>query len=401
MSTKSGKEHITGQSVGDETDDDYATIKYNSSGVQQWVSRYDGPVSSADYATKLKAYGGLVFVSGMSIGSTAAFDFDFATICYDASNGSTFGDWENTGFGVGVRRFAGPSYDWDGANDLVVNYLGLYVAGVSEFDFQSNDPAPYFTVIKYNPGNGNEEWVNNDYSGFGNGVAIFRIIGSGNSPVAYNDIFVTGEGPNGGLTQKYDDDNGSRLSYITYSGAYFSSITTDAYENVYVAGLNGSYDALTVSYLSDLSDQNWECTYTNDASSQLFGIQVDNAGNTYVTGNVSSTTSYHNYLTIKYIPEGDNLFFTTLEPLKFNLSQNFPNPFNPVTRINYSIPNNSYVVISVYNILGELVSTLVNEYKSSGSYELKFDGSNLSSGIYIYTIKSGMNFETKKMLLIK
>ncbi len=90
----------------------------------------------------------------------------------------------------------------------------------------------------------------------------------------------------------------------------------------------------------------------------------------------------------------------------FSLSQNYPNPFNPNTLINYSIPKADFVILKVYDILGNEISTLLNEYQEAGSYKVKFSvGQNsilsLSSGIYYYRIISGDYSETKKMLLIK
>ena len=88
-------------------------------------------------------------------------------------------------------------------------------------------------------------------------------------------------------------------------------------------------------------------------------------------------------------------------PAVYSLSQNYPNPFNPATEIIYSIPENGFVTLNVYNILGQLVETLVNETKSAGKYSVTFNASKLSSGIYLYRISSGNYLETKKMMLIK
>ncbi len=85
----------------------------------------------------------------------------------------------------------------------------------------------------------------------------------------------------------------------------------------------------------------------------------------------------------------------------YSVSQNFPNPFNPQTIINYSIPNNDKVKISVYNTLGQKVAVLVNKQQSAGSYFVQFDGSNFASGIYYYQITAGNFHQTKQMLLIK
>ena len=89
------------------------------------------------------------------------------------------------------------------------------------------------------------------------------------------------------------------------------------------------------------------------------------------------------------------------QPVVFNLHQNYPNPFNPTTSIEYSVVSNEYVSLKVYDILGKEVATLVNEQKSVGSYEVKFNAGNLSSGVYFYKLKAGSFVDIKKMMLLK
>jgi hypothetical protein len=88
-------------------------------------------------------------------------------------------------------------------------------------------------------------------------------------------------------------------------------------------------------------------------------------------------------------------------PTKFQLEQNYPNPFNPVTIIKYQLPNKSLVTLKVFDILGKEVEILVNEEKDAGYYQLSFNASSLSSGIYFYTLQTGSNIVTKKMILLK
>ncbi|HSP88127.1 MAG TPA: T9SS type A sorting domain-containing protein, partial [Ignavibacteriaceae bacterium] len=88
-------------------------------------------------------------------------------------------------------------------------------------------------------------------------------------------------------------------------------------------------------------------------------------------------------------------------PDNFILQQNYPNPFNPSTTIRYSIPTSEFVTIKVYDVLGSEVATLINEEKPVGSYEVDFNASNLSSGIYFYTLQAGKFSETKKLILMK
>ncbi len=88
-------------------------------------------------------------------------------------------------------------------------------------------------------------------------------------------------------------------------------------------------------------------------------------------------------------------------PTKFDLSQNYPNPFNPSTTIKYQVPQNSFVSVNVYDVLGNEVRTLVREEKAAGSYELRFDAGNMPSGVYFYKIQAGNFTQTKKMILMK
>jgi hypothetical protein len=88
-------------------------------------------------------------------------------------------------------------------------------------------------------------------------------------------------------------------------------------------------------------------------------------------------------------------------PTSISLEQNFPNPFNPSTTIKYSIPKSSLVVLKIYDVLGNEVATLVNNEKPVGSYEVEFNATDLSSGIYFYKLQAGSFVATKKMILLR
>jgi len=86
---------------------------------------------------------------------------------------------------------------------------------------------------------------------------------------------------------------------------------------------------------------------------------------------------------------------------QFSLSQNYPNPFNPTTSLQYTVGSLQFVTIKVYDLLGREIATLINEEKPAGEYEVEFDGSGLTSGIYFYRIQAGSYSETRKMVLLK
>jgi hypothetical protein len=121
-----------------------------------------------------------------------------------------------------------------------------------------------------------------------------------------------------------------------------------------------------------------------DGSQQWDGWYVDNIN---VTGFQPAPTGISG--NINTVPE------------KFALLQNYPNPFNPVTQINYSIAKEGLVKITIFDLLGREVKTLINEYKSPGYYAVDFDGTSLSSGMYFYRMESGNFNDVKKMILIK
>ena len=106
---------------------------------------------------------------------------------------------------------------------------------------------------------------------------------------------------------------------------------------------------------------------------------------------------------LKYYLSYSNIITEVIEHPVFyyELSQNFPNPFNPLTRINYQLPELSFVTIRVYDVLGNEIAIIVNEEKPAGNHQVEFNATGLSSGIYFYKIKAGDFIQTKKMLLIK
>ena len=85
----------------------------------------------------------------------------------------------------------------------------------------------------------------------------------------------------------------------------------------------------------------------------------------------------------------------------FNLEQNYPNPFNPSTTIKFSVPTSEFVTLKVYDVIGNEITTLVNEQRAPGTYEVRFDAGSLASGVYVYKLQAGSFIQTRKLMLMK
>ena len=120
-----------------------------------------------------------------------------------------------------------------------------------------------------------------------------------------------------------------------------------------------------------------------------------------ITGKGSNGTPIHNRIcTLTVTPVGLSNNNNQV-PESFSLYQNYPNPFNPTTNIRFDVPKSGAVKLSVYDITGKLITTLVNGNYDAGKYSIQFDGGNVSSGIYFYKIESAGFTDVKRMMLIK
>jgi len=124
------------------------------------------------------------------------------------------------------------------------------------------------------------------------------------------------------------------------------------------------------------------------------------------TDNINSITELKNYA-VQIQNWYDNDLVTNVEetspsiPTEFSLSQNYPNPFNPSTKISWQSPVGSWQSLKVYDVLGNEIKTLVDEYRSAGNYDVNFDASQLSCGVYFYRLLAGSFTQTKKMVVLK
>jgi hypothetical protein len=125
--------------------------------------------------------------------------------------------------------------------------------------------------------------------------------------------------------------------------------------------------------------------------------QGDYRARVMLTGNIPGVT---------YVPVALHVGSTGVDdlaglPVQFDLMQNYPNPFNPTTVIKYALPKASHVKVSVYNMLGQVVVTLVNEVQQAGYHHVELNGVNLASGVYFYRLEAEKFVSTRKLLLLK
>ena len=325
------------------------TIKYNySNGSRIWVSRYSGSGNHDDKAFGI-AVDNLfnVYITGCS---TVNNSLDYLTVKYDSDGNELWtADYDGTdnsddkAFGIAVDD----SYD-------------VYVTGESK---GINSDFDYLT-IKYNS-SGTEQWTAR-YNGTGNSMDIANAMASAGSS-----IVVTGtsrnaltSGSEDMVTIKYDKSNGNQQQLVRYDG-----------------GQN----------ISDVAK----------------GIAVDSLYNIFITGyskmEFDNSNSWSRMVTLKY--KGTNSIILNTEsnnvPKAYSLKQNYPNPFNPSTSISFDLVNNGLVNLKLYDILGREVKVLINQNMNAGTYNISFNLSNLSSGVYFYELKAATFRGVKKLTLLK
>ncbi|MBS1494584.1 MAG: T9SS type A sorting domain-containing protein [Bacteroidetes bacterium] len=371
---------------------DMVIVKYNSSGILQWSKTFDGPWHSADQTMKLLTdNSGNVYVCGSTVDSN--WNSNLTLLKYN-----TNGDLQWSAIYQNIE-----SPDNDVTNMLIDNNGYIFVTGYS---LGTNGGARGI-ILKYNS-QGVLQWKASPPSNVLPN-SVFDLV-TDNSGNIYTTGAITADGTN---TQYYTAKYNSQgifqwgKSYSMTDGLNKAwKICIDALSNVYVTGLskgiNTETDFATIKY-SPSGVQLWAARYKGDNTSKSFGsaINLDNADNVYVSGFSQVSDIYNKVITIKYSQTSGVVNTSSNVPSQYSLGQNYPNPFNPNTKINFSLPKSSFVSLKVFDLSGKEVSGLINENLSAGTYQADFNGANLTSGIYFYTLKTENFSETKKMILIK
>jgi hypothetical protein len=432
-----GNVYVTGRSMsgGKKGNFNYATVKYNQLGQQQWVAIYNSTLS--DIAQDVKVDGqGNVYVTGSTKGPNAFDGYAMTTIKYSSVGNQVSQVWA---VDYDVAPNDGNGSNQEAGNSLVLDVSGnVYVAGKS---------GNKGVTIKYDNNNGAQLWV---YQVIGGDERKVKMDGDGN-------ILVTGFSGN---TTKLDAA-GNLMWQASYPGAGFWDLALDGSGNIYVAGetsVNGHSQYKTVKYNSAGVEQ-WASNYYGDANSPNFarriavgltgnvyvtgyatilsgsstatkigtvkydaagneqwvaytgtgaggfGIGVDNNDNVYVTGELAKGATDIDFITVKYSQGSSSSKNVITAPLpevtaNFNV-KNYPNPFYQNTTIEYQLSSEGKVRLTVYDMLGHEVATLVNETKKAGIHFVNFSANKLSPGIYFYKMQFGEMIETKKLIVLK
>ncbi len=206
----------------------------------------------------------------------------------------------------------------------------------------------------------------------------------------------------GGLA-KFD---GTEWFFYTYNNSPFPEnansvnyVYTDRFNNIWSALWLQDEDVYSPGYgkaLARLTSENgWEFYTYPLIDPNIKCITMDDSNHLWIGTESGLIEMIDSTLTDIYIETDVH------NQHNYMLDQNYPNPFNPVTNVEFVIPRPGFVTLKVYDVLGNQIETLVNEEKTSGTYNIKFDGSSLASGIYFYVLRSGDFVQSKKMLLMK
>ena len=308
----------------------------------------------------------------------------------------------------------------------------------------SDDPITpeYYSVFFINE---NVGWLTGENtSGFGqihkstNGGASWIIVHQDSFNVFKSVYFVnenTGWCTGESGTILYTTDGGTNWSnQVTNSNELLNSVFFSTNSTGWVVGSNGTIlktvNAGTpvelISFTAEIINNTVLLNWSTATEINNSGFEVErktensNWGKINFVPGYGTTAEPHQYIfTDKNISPGNYLYrlkqvdfdgtseYSKVIEVKFNLlhkfdlSDNYPNPFNPSTSIQYAIGSRQFVQLKVYDVLGNEIITLVNEYKPAGTYEVEFDGIDLPSGFYFYTVRAGDFSKTKKMILMK
>ncbi len=382
---KLGNIIVTGETIQDSSED-FCTIKYDPDGNIKWIRTFHHSSEVKEEARGVAVDSkGNIIVAGTSSYSAIGFP-DYVVIKYDSSGNLLW-----------VRSYDG---GWsDKVQDVIVdNEDNIIVTGYSDSNINWD-----WCTVKYSP-NGDSLWAQRydvSLSDF-----AYRLTTDKNC-----NVIVAGGYP--ATVLKYDAD-GKLLWEKIFPGlvpeiAEFHAVAVDSNNDIFLGTSyhlpeSEFYDFFLMK-CNSLGDTLWTVKYDGGYHEVLASITVDKFSDIITTGVYSSdpiTPITSDILTIKYSSTTDvKNYFVNNIPKVFSLSQNFPNPFNSTTRIEFNISRREYISLKVYNILGQEIISLFEGIREPGTYNVDFDVSGLSSGVYLYRLTAGKFIDVKKMVLMK
>ncbi|QQS35950.1 MAG: SBBP repeat-containing protein [Ignavibacteriales bacterium] len=449
----SGNVYVTGTSDWSSVASKIITLKYSAAGVLQWICVFDSAGTSVGEAVDICADdNGNVYATGRLSPLNNGY-YDLATIKMDADGNIIDSHY----FGQVTTASD------DGTNIIADNNGNIFSAGQSFsgltngeevviLKYNSSLDTVWTIHVNGTDNSLNEFAIDLDLDDTGNLHALCRIQNT-NSGTDYatlkinsdgqilwrtefnennaqdipedmvldesGNVFVTGRtrrasggGYNDFAVIKYN--NAGVQQWVSYHDGPKNldddplAINLDANGNVYVSGESnrtGSNFVFTVVKFNSSGNFEWEYAYDINESSRAFAMWIDDVGNVYSAGDGEGTNGNQDLMAVKLVMATD-VNDDELLIKRFSLEQNYPNPFNPATTIRFIVGDAYYaspawVTLRVYDVLGNEIATLVDEYKSPGNYESVFSSDLLPSGVYFYKLQSGNFIESKKMILLK
>jgi len=415
---------------------DFTVVRYNTDGSLDNTFDSDGIVTTDIYnggydfaeSVALQADGKIIVAGFGSVGTDVnSYSIQaFVVVRYnvDGSLDSTFGENGK----VTTRISTDSAYGcYDNAYGVAIQADGkIIVAGHSYL----GKIAPDFSLVRYNTdgsldntfnGDGKVTTEIGDSEDIANSVAIQadgKIILAGytwNESEEQSDIAVVRYNVDGSLDNTFGNSGKVMTDISKFDHA--NSIVLQANGKIIIAGYKYSSEIINDDFLiirynadgsldSTFGDDGIVTTDMQNSYDHSSSVVLKTDGRIVVAGNTRTKySSFDNHFAVvRYMGSSGPVSVDVEDEIltkEFVLSQNYPNPFNPNTKINYSIPKTGFVILKIYDVLGNEITTLVNEEQSTGNYEIQFNGSNISSGVYFYRMQIEGFTDTKKFILIR
>jgi len=417
---------------------DFLLIKYNSNGDTLWSRTFDGMNDNSDDAKDMVIdrnnniyVTGLLYRFGNIDNGTIKFDRNGNLKWSKKFNGFTVGNilidtnyiyiagYSNSNIAILKYDTLGNSIDTfycetlnsDGAQLMVFDaQKNLVVSGLEDAGL----PTQYNIVTSKISEYGVKNWINifnNNSDNFTEYLYDLKTDTTGNNLIlvrSRNQIYQRAEIS----LIKYDNTTGDSLwirkfNLVPYSNDEPAKMSIDKNNNIYIVGKGDSnfvFDRILIIKYNTLGQLQWHKVYYPTLFSNSTGICIitDSLGNIYTSGITNSAmTGGDDIVLVKYSQLTHTVENVEGIPEKYQLFQNYPNPFNSTTQIGFDLIKNGKYKIEIFDILGRSVDIILNEFKNAGSYKINYNASNLSSGIYLYSLSSSDVQIIRKFILIK